>query len=1269
MKLRYSFLTFFALLIVCQHSSAQLVGDQIFLQGRFLEVGVAPNGAWGNTMPVPATYHSHSGSFPSYPDPITGTSAGSNGLDFSYDPGHDGWTVGSPAPASGNCCFYGAYFLPGTPFDGWSIQMNGQRSDAFYTSSGFALGTGATFSGTNVGYGYTAANPCGPYLESTAAGYWAGTYSVGGGTVSIRSVNRVDTNASWDLVNVTFKNTGATTITGLYYMATADPDNDVTIAGSYPTNNHISYQDDAQHRVEVNARPPSAHQDAFSGLATKDCRAKALIYQSWPPSLTPGNSLSNMYAGTATGIGTATYSLYGNTFTQDIAYGLIFKLGDLAPGDSTRISFAWIFSDTAAIDSAFPQPQLIANCTAVPNIATVSPCPQTTMPVNIAHGEWGTTNWKWSPAIGLASTTGITNSVNVLALTGPTTYTITGTDTSSCNHFQFLLTVINCFSATSNTPGPPGPTICVTDTVHLDAHGDSTGASYIWRGPGVGGPVVGTGQFIIRTGLSMADTGWYYVIKTVGSSHDTTKAHVMLKPLPIINATSNAPICTGSTLNLFSNPDSLGETWFWTGPLGFSSTLSDPTRPSAITAFSGVYLVRATFKGCTDSAYVNVVIDSTPETPTASTNSPVCTGKTLLLTASDPTAGVTWTWAGPNGFTSGVQNPGIPNVHTPAAGVYTVTAHLGVCTATVTTTAVIDSTPIAPALTSNSPVCSGNPLNLTATTLAGSTYHWSGPNVFSTTIQNPTINPATTLASGIYSVYATKAGCISDTATIVVVVDSTPVVPVASSNSPGPPGVAICEGDTLKLFSSSATAGVTYYWTGPLSFTSTLQNPIIPNVTPGATGLYQVTVSLGAACSTSAIISVTITPTPPLTASSNSPVCSGDTLKLTTVASPGSTFSWEGPYTFFSTAPNPIRTPALTEFSGVYTVTVTLNNCKNMVRDTVLVNRTPEPPGLVWLNYCQYSAVPPLQAHGDLMSTILWYPNSVAGTVGSIVPPIPPTANDTVMWFYATQTVNNCISAIDSMKVTVKPTDTVTASLPQRVCPHDTVLLVAVSADGAGSFHWYPPLYLSDTMGAIVTARPETNVTYTVVLTNSYGCTDTAHAIVTVRPNGTMYLKDSVTIFPGESYQLEPQTNCTSFTWFPPSGLSNPFISNPLATPEVNTKYIVMGYTAEGCILKDSINIYVSMESLLAVPNAFIPGSIGPNSTFKVLKRGEAVLNYFRVFDRWGVLVFETNDIDKGWDGKYKEVPQPFGVYVYDIQAVTNTGRVFTKTGNVTLLR
>jgi gliding motility-associated-like protein len=262
------------------------------------------------------------------------------------------------------------------------------------------------------------------------------------------------------------------------------------------------------------------------------------------------------------------------------------------------------------------------------------------------------------------------------------------------------------------------------------------------------------------------------------------------------------------------------------------------------------------------------------------------------------------------------------------------------------------------------------------------------------------------------------------------------------------------------------------------------------------------------------------------------------------------------------------------------------------------------------------------------------------------------------------------MSALDSFKVTINPKPVVTVSPSIAVCPHDTAIITAVDTDPVAYYHWSPGLYLSDTVGASVIVRPETDVTYSVVATNQYGCTDTAYMNVTVKPAAllTINVGDSVVLYPGETYQLDPMSNCSYFSWYPPSGLSNDKVSNPVASPEISTMYKVQGITDWGCKAEDSVNIYISVESLLAMPNAFTPG-IGPNNSFKIILRGIANLRYFRIFDRWGVKVFETTDINAGWDGTFNGVMQPFGVYVYEIGAVTSAGRSFEKHGNVTLIK
>jgi gliding motility-associated-like protein len=159
-----------------------------------------------------------------------------------------------------------------------------------------------------------------------------------------------------------------------------------------------------------------------------------------------------------------------------------------------------------------------------------------------------------------------------------------------------------------------------------------------------------------------------------------------------------------------------------------------------------------------------------------------------------------------------------------------------------------------------------------------------------------------------------------------------------------------------------------------------------------------------------------------------------------------------------------------------------------------------------------------------------------------------------------------------------------------------------------------------------------------------------------------------VVIYPGETYQIDPGGNCLYFSWFPPAGLSDDQIANPVASPETNTRYYVEAAAENGCNTRDSIDIILAPDSYLDVPNAFTPGS-APNAIFKVVYKGDATLKKFAVFNRWGVKMYETSNIMEGWDGTYNGKPQPMGVYVYTVEAVSANGKRLVKQGNVTLIR
>lgn len=150
-------------------------------------------------------------------------------------------------------------------------------------------------------------------------------------------------------------------------------------------------------------------------------------------------------------------------------------------------------------------------------------------------------------------------------------------------------------------------------------------------------------------------------------------------------------------------------------------------------------------------------------------------------------------WTGPNGFTSNQFNPTISNVTAANAGTYLVTVSANNCQSDVgSTTVVVNSNSPTPTASNNGPICEGSALNLTASTIAGATYNWTGPNNFTSNEQNPSIPNATSAASGTYSVTVTVSGCTSSAATTLAAVQSLPLMSISDvSVSEGNSGTSI----------------------------------------------------------------------------------------------------------------------------------------------------------------------------------------------------------------------------------------------------------------------------------------------------------------------------------------------------------------------------------------------------------------------------------------------------------------------------------------------
>ncbi len=256
-------------------------------------------------------------------------------------------------------------------------------------------------------------------------------------------------------------------------------------------------------------------------------------------------------------------------------------------------------------------------------------------------------------------------------------------------------------------------------------------------------------------------------------------------------------------------------------------------------------------------------------------------------------------------------------------------------------------------------------------------------------------------------------------------------------------------------------------------------------------------------------------------------------------------------------------------------------------------------------------------------------------------------------------------------------TPLVTVNPGTSIC---TGLSTQLNATGGFAYSWTPSAGLNSTSISNPTASPAVTTTYTVtimsVTTQGDTCTSSLSTTVSVYTPSAFPLSATAnkdTIFQGSSTILHAFTDTTlTILWSPATGLSNPNSFNPTASPTITTTYTVTIIDSSGCPKSSTITIYViSMKCTLDdafVPNTFTPNGDGQNDILYVRSISLAQI-YFAVYDRWGQLVFETNDIKTGWDGIYKGNPANSDVFAWYLTAKCFSGEELKKKGNVTLIR
>ena len=351
--------------------------------------------------------------------------------------------------------------------------------------------------------------------------------------------------------------------------------------------------------------------------------------------------------------------------------------------------------------------------------------------------------------------------------------------------------------------------------------------------------------------------------------------------------------------------------------------------------------------------------------------------------------------------------------------------------------------------------------------------------------------------------------------------------------------------------------------------------------------------------------------------------------------------------------------------AGGYTILVKdANGCATPTTVIVNLNSDINVDARVDTTICQGQIVK-LKTASNAASYI-WSP--AVGLIDSVTFQSPNARPDVTTKYYVVATLGIC-TAIDSVTITVNPAPIANAGAAVSICFGGSTTL---NGSGGVTYKWTPGNSLSATNTYNPIATPNVTTLYSLDVTDNNGCksltTDTVR--VTVIPSVITSAGPDSTIVMNQPYQLTATASSPStFVWSPGFGLSNPLLFNPIATLNTATTYTVTSTTPQGCVGTAKVKLQVYVGAEIYVPTVFTPNSDGKNDVFKVTTVGIQRLDFIRVYNRWGQLVFETKNANVGWAGTFKQTAQPDGTYVYVVQGLTDKGKLITKKGTLILAR
>lgn len=284
--------------------------------------------------------------------------------------------------------------------------------------------------------------------------------------------------------------------------------------------------------------------------------------------------------------------------------------------------------------------------------------------------------------------------------------------------------------------------------------------------------------------------------------------------------------------------------------------------------------------------------------------------------------------------------------------------------------------------------------------------------------------------------------------------------------------------------------------------------------------------------------------------------------------------------------------------------------------------------------------------------------------------PSPTIANiqaDNAGLYTVLLTNNFGCKMLDSFQVNVYPSTTIRTPTSYKICQGKTVQFAAT---GSGQYEWFPSTALSDARIANPVANSVDSIQYKVVLTNNFGCKDSATVNVDVFKNPEVNAGPDKIILAGDTVLLDGSVSGTSVTyqWSSAAVINNPNELKLAVAPPVDMNYILTALSTVGCGSKqDAVSVKVFKDFF--VPTSFTPNGDGLNDVFHFFVPDSYHLNIFSIYNRLGQVVFSTTDPHAGWDGNKSGQPQDPGKLIYYLEMKSPAGKIISRKGSILLIR